>query len=59
MRSQIVFYFGLWDAINKKTIALNQWSQTRGLRAACSPPDAFVRPANISKTDKIKTFDQI
>ncbi len=33
--------------------ALWQGSQTRG------PPDAFVRPANILKTDKSINFDQI
>jgi hypothetical protein len=34
-------------------LSLVQGSQTRG------PPDAIVRPANISETDKIKNFDQI
>ncbi len=28
-------------------------------RADCSPPHAFVWPANISKTDKIRNFDEI
>ncbi len=33
-----------------ESIELDQGSQTRG------PPDAFVRPANILKTDKSKNF---
>ncbi len=36
-----------------ESYTLGQGSQTRG------PPDTFVRPANISKIDKIKIFDQI
>ncbi len=32
---------------------VNQGSQTRG------PPDAFVRPANIPKDDKIIYFDHV
>jgi hypothetical protein len=35
----------------KNEYTLSQGSQTRGPRAACVPPDAFVRPANIPKTD--------
>ncbi len=34
-------------------------SQTRGLRAASGPPNAFVRPANMPENDKIIDFDQI
>ncbi len=34
-------------------IGIDQGSQTRG------PPDAFVRPASISKTENIVNFDQI
>ncbi len=36
-----------------------QGSQARGPRAACDPPGAFVRPANISKIDKIINNEQI
>ncbi len=43
--SQINYYYFIID--------VNQGSQTRG------PPDAFVRPANIQKNDKIIKFDQI
>ncbi len=38
---------------------LDQGSQTRGPRATCGLPNAFVWPASISKTDKIINFDQI
>ncbi len=38
---------------------LEQGSQTRGPRASCGPPDAFVRPANTSKNDKSIKLDQI
>jgi hypothetical protein len=31
------------------TLFLDQGSQSRGPRAACGPPDAFVRHANLSK----------
>jgi hypothetical protein len=38
----------------------DQGSQTRGPHvAACGPQDAFVRPANIYKTDKRMNLDQI
>jgi hypothetical protein len=40
-------------------LSLYQRSQTRGPRSACGPPDTFVRPSRISKTDKIINFDQI
>ncbi len=30
-----------------------QGPQARGPRAVCGPPDAFMRPANISKIDNI------
>jgi hypothetical protein len=40
-------------------LALNQGSQTRGPRAACVPPDAFVRPVSISKIDNKIYFDKI
>ncbi len=36
-----------------------QGSQTYGPPAVCSPPDAYVRPANILKIDKCENFDQI
>ncbi len=39
------------DKLQKHTI--DQGSQTRGPRAACGPPEAFVRPANISKMTKL------
>jgi hypothetical protein len=35
---------------------LDQGSQTRGPRAACGPPDAFVWPSRISKAEKIVNF---
>ncbi len=40
-------------------VILGQGSQKRGPRAACDTPDAFVRPTNIPKTEKIINFDQI
>ncbi len=42
-----------------KYVCLDQGSQTLSPRAACVPPDAFVRPANISKTDKSLKTDKI
>ncbi len=35
------------------TLLKIQGSQTRGLWADCGPPETFVWPANISKTDQI------
>ncbi len=37
---------------------LTQGSQTHGPRVAFGPPAAFVRPGNLSKTDKINFFEQ-
>jgi hypothetical protein len=37
---------------------LEQGSQARGPRAACGPPDAFVRPVIISKIDNIINFEK-
>ncbi len=37
------------DTLQTKYDAREQGSQTRGPRAACGPPNAFVRPANTSK----------
>jgi hypothetical protein len=48
-------YFFDGSSIN----AVAQRPQTRGMRAACGPPDEFVRPEHISKTEKIINFCQI
>ncbi len=36
---------------------VDQGSQTQGPRATCGPPDAFVRPLNILKTNRIMNLD--
>ncbi len=45
--------------LRQLTDPLTQGSQKRGPWAACGPPNAFVRPASISKTENIINFGQI
>jgi hypothetical protein len=65
MPCQIFFFFFLKHF---KCCSFKQWSNNFKLcftsaisntRAACGPPDAFERPANILKIDKSINFDQI
>ncbi len=46
--TQFFLAFSTWNFFYMD-IDLKQGSQTRGLRAACGPPDAFVRPTNNPK----------
>ncbi len=56
---QVKLYFNNGQPVPPIEVFLQQGSQTRSPRAVCGPPNAFVWPMSISKTDKIINFDQI